>query len=381
MKAEVRSGIDRMETAEDLLRSGRIGLMTNQTGMDHFYRSSIDLLHERYHLTALFAVEHGIRGDLQAGAAVTAYRDGKTGLTVWPVYGGNHRLTAEMLAEFDVFCFDLQDVGLRFYTYLYALSLAMEECCRAGKPVVIFDRLNPLGGEKVQGTVLNPAFASYVGMYPLPTRYGLTIGEYALWVKRHLGLKNLELRVVPLSGWRRSMMPWETDIPWAAPSPNCPAWHSAFAYAGACIFEGTNVSEGRGTTLPFEYIGAPWLDAEALADRLSKKRMPGIHFRPVWFTPTFSKYAGERCAGVQMHLPEPENADPVAGALTLLDEIRDMAPGKLKWIREETGRYVIDLLLGTDSYRRGQDGPGLLAESEAARARFQEERKAFFLYE
>ena len=378
----VLSGADRLETVHCALRRGRVGLMTNQTGIGRDFRPTIDLIREKYNLTALFAVEHGIRGSVQAGEKIEPCTDPATGLTVWPVYGGNHRLTEEMLAQFDVFCFDIQDVGARFYTYIYALSFALEECARAGKPAVVLDRINPLGGELIQGTVLDPAFASYVGMYPLPTRYGMTVGEYARWVRDWLKLDRLELSVAPLSGWRRTMLPWEAGLPWPAPSPNCPTFHSAFAYIGTCIFEGTNVSEGRGTTLPFEYIGAPWIDADALAARLARRKTPGIRFRPVWFVPTFSKHCGETCAGVQMHVTEPERADPTAAALVLMDEIRDMYPGNLEWISMSAGSYTIDKLLGTDLYRRGVvDGTSLLEKHAAGREKFRKEREAYLLYE
>ena len=382
MEQRVRSGLDRMETVGGILGSGRLGLMTNQTGMDREFRPTVDLLRERYTLTALFAVEHGIRGSIQAGEDVKPFTDSRSGLTVWPVYGGTHRLTPEMLDQFDVFCFDMQDVGARFYTYLYALSFAMEECAKAGKPVVVFDRINPLGGEKIQGTVLEEDFASYVGMYPLPTRYGLTIGEYARWVKDHLKLDNLELHVAELEGWRRGMRPEETGLPWAAPSPNCPTFHSAAAYIGTCVFEGTNVSEGRGTTLPFEYIGAPWIDADALSDSLRGKNLPGIRFRPVWFTPTFSKYSGENCAGVQMHITDADAVDPVLGALCLLDRIREMYPKELEWRPSGAERFTIDLLLGTDRYRRGQaDANAFLASFRGARETFRKARAPYLLYE
>ena len=378
----VMSGADRLETVDGILRQGRVGLMTNPTGMNREFRPTIDLLKEKYQLTALFAVEHGIRGNVQAGEEISAYEDPATGLTVWPVYGGNHRLTAEMLDQFDVLCFDIQDVGARFYTYLYALSFAMEECARAGKAVVVLDRINPLGGEKIQGTVLDPAFASYVGMYPIPTRYGMTIGEYARWAKDYLKLDSLRLEVAPLSGWRRDMMPWEAELPWAAPSPNCPSFHSAFAYIGACIFEGTNLSEGRGTTMPFEYIGAPWADGERLAEAMSGEETPGIHFRPVWFTPTFSKHCGELCSGVQMHIMDPRGADPVAAALKLLDRVREMWHDRLEWVSWTTESYTIDKILGTDRYRRGNaDARTFLDSFAEEREAFRKQREPFLLYE
>lgn len=377
----VSCGLDQLETADALLRGRRVGLMTNQTGIDGRFRSAIDLLHSRYRLTALFAVEHGIRGSVQAGEGYETRPDPATGVPVYAVYGKTHRLTAEMLDAFDVLCFDMQDVGARFYTYLYALSFAMEECARAGKPVIVFDRINPLGGERVEGTVLDPRFASYVGMYPLPTRYGLTIGEYALWVRAQLKL-DLSLNVIPLQGWKRAYYLDDLSIPWVAPSPNCAAFHTALAYPGACVFEGTNVSEGRGTTLPFEYIGAPWIDAPALEKRMAAHALPGLHFRAAYFTPTFSKYAGQPCAGVQMHITDRDAAGVVEGALTLLDEIRALHGDCLQWHCNAPGDYFIDKLLGTDSYRLGRyDAAALMAAHADARAAFLEERKAFLLYE
>ena len=378
----VFSGIDRAGTIHSLLSSGRLGLMTNPSGLSRSFCPTVDVLHRQYHLTALFAAEHGIRGNQQAGEAVPACLDPATGLTVWPLYGKNREMTEEMLDAFDIFCFDMQDVGARFYTFLYALSLAMVSCCRAGKPVVVFDRINPLGGELIQGTVLDPHFASYIGMYPLPTRYGLTIGEYARWVKHFLRLDGLELHVVPLEGWRRGMRPEEAGLPWPAPSPNCPTFHCALAYVGTCIFEGTNLSEGRGTCMPFEYIGAPWIDACRLSEAAEARAETGIHFRPLWFTPCASWYAGETCSGVQIHITDPGSADPVAGALALLDSVRELYPDRLEWVSGTPGRYMIDLLLGTDDYRLGRlDGPALLAANEEARLRFRKEREPWLLYD
>ena len=378
----ILSGLDRLDTVENLLRGKRIGLMTNQTAIDRNFSSAIDLINARYCLTALFAVEHGIRGDVQAGEHYETRPDPATGVPVYAVYGKTHRLTPEMLDAFDTLVFDIQDVGARFYTFLYALSFAMEECAKAGKAVVVLDRVNPLGGEIIEGPVLDEAFASYVGMYALPTRYGLTMGEYALWVKAHLGLERLDLTVVPLSGWRRQDHLDAYDIPWVAPSPNCATFHAALCYVGTCIFEGTNVSEGRGTTLPFEYIGAPWIDAPELERRMARRGLQGLHFRAVYFTPTFSKYAGELCCGVQMHITDRTRAAVVEGGLCLLDEIRAMYPERLTFLGGEENGYFIDKLLGTDSYRLGRhDGPSLLAAHALAREAFRRERQPFLLYE
>ena len=376
------TGLDSLASADALLRGRRLGLMTNQTGVNHALRHASQLLNERYRLTALFAVEHGIRGDIQAGEALTGQEDAATGVPVYAVYGGTHRLTPEMLDAFDVFCYDIQDVGARFYTYIYALAFALEACCEAGKPAVVFDRVNPLGGRRVEGTVLDPRFSSYIGMYPIPTRYGLTVGEYALWVKDHLGLDRLQLTVVPLEGWRRGDRPDTLGIPWIAPSPNCPTLHAAECYIGACVFEATNVSEGRGTTLPFEYIGAPWIDALQLEERMNAHSLPGLRFRACWFTPTFSKYTGETCAGVQMHVLDRERADAVEGALTLLDELRTLYPDQLELRVSSDGVYTVDKILGTDSWRLGlHNARSLLEAHRPAREAFRRECRRYLLYE
>ena len=376
----ILSGIDSLDTITSRLAGRRVGLMTNPTGLNHSFASTIDLLNAHASLTALFSVEHGIRGDVQAGEAYAAGTDSQTGLPVYAVYGGTHRLTPEMLDTFDVLCFDIQDVGARFYTYLYALSFAMEECAAAGKELIVFDRLNPLGGDRIEGTVLDERFASYVGMYALPTRYGMTIGEYARWVRAYLHL-DLELTVVPLKGWHRGDDPEDLDVPWVAPSPNCATFHAARAYIGTCIFEGTNLSEGRGTTMPFEYIGAPFLDPYALASAVNAQNLPGLCFRPVFFTPTFSKHAGEACRGVQLHITDRRAADVILGALTLLDEVRRRYPSELTFIRSGEG-YFIDKLLGTDTYRLGQhDARSLLSAHAEAREAFREARRPYLLYD
>ena len=377
----ILSGIDRLELVAPLLSGKRVGLMTNPTGIDGRFRSTIDLLNARLDLTALFAVEHGIRGNIQAGEALGGQVDSITGVPVYDVYGKTRRLTPEMLDAFDVFCFDIQDVGARFYTYLYALSFALEACARAGKRAVVFDRVNPLGGARVEGPVLDERLSSYVGMYALPTRYGLTIGEYARWVKDHLRLDDLELTVVPLEGWRRADYLDDLDLPWVAPSPNCASLHTALAYVGTCVFEGTNLSEGRGTTMPFEYVGAPWVDAPALEKAMAKRDLPGLHFRACWFTPAFSKHAGRCCGGVQMHILD-RRANVIEGALTLLDEVRRLHPDDFEWVSFTGVDYTIDKLLGTDAYRLGRhDAQSLLAAHAPARAAFMEQRRPFLLYE
>ncbi len=360
MKAHVLSGIDRINTAAHLLEGKRVGLMTNPTGIDRRFNSSIDVIAGRFNLTALFAVEHGIRGDIQAGEHVGNSVDEATGVTVYSAYGKNSRFTDEMLSAFDVLVFDIQDVGARFYTYMYSMAYALEACSRAGKAMIVLDRINPLGGVKTCGTIHDRRFRSFVGDYEIPTQHGLTMGEMALYVKDYLKLDSAELTVVPLEGWKRSMRLDETDLPWVAPSPNCATLDAATVYIGTCIFEGTNVSEGRGTTQPFQVIGAPFLNGPQLAQRANAHNLPGVHFRPTSFCPTFSKHKGEMCRGVQVHVTDPAAANMFEAGLVLLDEVRAQAGDQFEFLHTSTqvdGRpvesYFIDKLLGTDEYRLG----------------------------
>lgn len=381
-KFPVLSGVDRLSTVDHLLKGRRIGLMTNPTGIDHHFVSTIDLIHQRYQLTALYAVEHGIRGDIQAGVHVEDKTiDPTTGVMVYSAYGTHRHFTDEMLDAFDVLVFDMQDVGARFYTYLYSLSYAMEGCAKAGKPVVVLDRINPLGGVKRTGTILDTAFTSFVGGYALPTQYALTIGEYARYVKDYLSL-DIDLTVVPLEGWSREMCLDDTDLPWVAPSPNCADLASALCYTGTCIFEGSNCSEGRGTTYPFQVVGAPFIDREALAVRLNALHLPGLYYRPTTFVPTFSKHEGKACHGVQMHITDREHCDAFAGGLMLMDAIRQMYPNDFEFLQwGQGGKFAVDNLLGTDAYRTGRlSADELIETSREPVKQFGEKVKPYLLY-
>lgn len=275
MKAHILCGLDRPELYHSSLSGRRVGLMTNQTGIDHLYRPSIDIIHKNYRLNLLMAVEHGVRGDIQAGEQVDSMVDKKTGVPVFSLYGDAREPSEALMKELDVAVYDMQDVGARFYTYLYSLSYLMQACAKYNVPLVIMDRLNPLGGLRVEGTILEEKVHSFVGEHPIPTRYALTVGEYALYVRRLLKL-DIDLTVIPLDGWRRNMYLDNTDTPWVSPSPNCATLHAAECFVGTCIFEGTNLSEGRGTSLPFEFVGAPWVDADQLAENMRKRALPGV---------------------------------------------------------------------------------------------------------
>ncbi len=380
MKARVWCGLDRIETVDHVLRSGRVGLMTAPCGLSHDFVSAVDVIRARYNLSALFGCEHGIRGDLQAGADVETYVDPETGITVYSCYGKTERLTDEMLDTFDVLVCDLQCVGVRFYTFLYSIAYAIEACAKAGKSIVVIDRLNPISAVQASGTILDPKFKSFVGDYEVPSQHGLTIGEFMLYVKDYLHL-DVDLHIAKMEGYQRGFYLDDTDTPWVAPSPNCPTLHAALCYVGTCVFEGTNFSEGRGTTLPFELIGAPWIDAAALERTMARYDVPGIHFRRASFVPTFSKHAGEVCYGVQMHVTDRLVMEPFLGSMLLLDEMRAQAPEKFEYRASKEGKFAIDRLLGTDEYRNGLSGQALYEKHLPGVKAFVEKTKKFRLYE
>ena len=319
-KQIVRSGADRRELLLPLFHGKRVGLITNPTGMNKEFVSTIDILHEMGVLVCLFSPEHGVRGEHQAGAKVSFYTDEKNGVPVHSTYGGSLHIPREVLEPLDLLVYDIQDVGARYYTYVYTLSYAMEDCAAAGKPLVILDRVNPVGGG-MEGTILERPFSSFVGRYPVPSRYGLTVGEFARYINATEGI-GCDLTVVPLEGWTRDTFYDETDLPWVAPSPNIPTVEAAFAYLCTCLFEGTNLSEGRGTTHPFEWIGAPWLKASELAEHFNRKGLPGVKLRECHFTPTFSKHKDTLCHGVQVHITDRRAFKPFETGLRLLWEIR-----------------------------------------------------------
>jgi len=378
MKKKILSGIDRIETVAPLLTGRRVGLMTNPTGISHQLQSTIDIIHSRFHLTAMYAVEHGMRGDIQAGEHVDNYVDPETGVTVFSAYGQNSRFTDEMLDAFDVLVFDIQDMGARFYTYIYSMAYAMQACARAGKSMIVLDRVNPLGGVKRCGTIIKPEFASFVGDYALATQYGLTSGEFALYVKDHLKL-DVDLTVVPLEGWTRDTLLDETDLPWVAPSPNLTNLEGALCYIGTCVFEGTNLSEGRGTTLPFQVMGAPFLNGAELEKRMNALHLPGLHFRRTSFCPTFSKHQGVLCHGVQMHVTDRDAFNAFAGGLHLLETAKELAGEHFEWLG--TKEFFIDKLLGTDEFRTGRyDAAGLTEAYLKPVQEFSEKVKPYELY-
>jgi uncharacterized protein YbbC (DUF1343 family) len=348
----VKNGVDVIENYNHFFEGKRLGLVSGPTGINKDFKSTIDILKGRFDLVALYSPEHGIRGDLQAGAAVDTYIDESTGITVYSLYGKNKKPSPEILKDIDVLVLDIQDIGSRYYTFLYTMAYCMESCAENNKTFVVLDRPNVIGGEAVEGNVLNTNFKSFVGMYPITPRYGLTIGEMALLMNKEFSI-NCNLELVKLEGWKREAYFDDTDLLWINPSPNIPSVNTAVLYNGTCLFEGTNVSEGRGTTRPFEIIGAPWLDAYRLADKMNSKALEGVIFRPVYFEPTFSKHKGELCKGVQVHLTDKRRVKPIELGIHLLYEVMDMDRENFKWIPpfKEGSHHFIDLLSGTDEVR------------------------------
>jgi uncharacterized protein YbbC (DUF1343 family) len=354
----VQSGLDVLVHHRlGVLRGKRFGVLAHQASVDARLDHVVELLRSvrGARLVALFAPEHGLWGAAQDLVHIAAERDPLSGLRVVSLYGERREPTSAMLRGLDLLVIDLQDVGARYYTYQWTMALAMRACARAGVRVLILDRPNPLGGEVVEGNVPDPAFASFVGLYPLAARPGLTLGEIARYLQRAHGLGGT-VDVVGMRGWRRAMLWEDTGLPWVAPSPNMPTPDTARVYPGGCLIEGTNLSEGRGTTRPFEWVGAPYLDAHAYAEALTTARLPGVVFRPARFRPTFQKWAGRVCGGVHVHVTDRARFKPFLTGLAVIAVARRQAPRAFRWRRPpyefEYRRLPIDILLGTDTIRR-----------------------------
>lgn len=380
---KVRLGIDNIDKHLDVFQGKRVGLITNQTGMTSEFQSSIDVVKSKTNLVALFSPEHGIRGHVPAGAAVGSYTDESTGVPVYSLYGQTKKPTAEMLANIDVLAFDMQDIGARFYTYMYTMAYAMQSAKEQGKTFVVFDRPNPVGGDVVEGNIIQPGYESFIGLYPIPARHGLTIGEMARLMNSEYNI-NCDLVVVPMTGWKRSMHFGETGLPWVMTSPNVPTPDTALVYSGTGILGGTNVSEGIGTTRPFELVGAPWINAAELAERMNAVGLPGVFFRPVYFTPrqVDVKYQGRLCGGVQLHITDRRTFRPVRTGLTLLYVINEMSAGKFSFNQSGTAAApTIDIYTGDSQVRLGASLADVLNQWDQAAARFKEMSKKYYLYQ
>ncbi|MBI2832973.1 MAG: DUF1343 domain-containing protein [Acidobacteria bacterium] len=373
----------------DRLRGVTVGLVCNPASIDARFRHVADRLGEcGATLGALFGPQHGFRSDVQDNMIETGHgADPLRRVPVYSLYSETREPTADMLRGLDLLVIDLQDVGTRVYTYMYTMANCLRACRAHGLPAVVCDRPNPIGGTAVEGPMLDPAYASFVGQFPIPLRHGMTMGELARLFNEAFGI-GADLDVVSVSGWTRSMYGDETGVPWVMPSPNLPTLDSAIVYPGGVLFEGTNLSEGRGTTRPFELVGAPWIDAERLADRLNASGSPAVHFRPAYFEPTFQKHAKQLCGGCQIHVLDRARFRPVRTAIVLVDAFRQAAPDRFGWrpppYEYEFDKQPIDILYGSNALRRDIEAgasPDAIAESwSEGEAAFTRLRESYLLY-
>ena len=388
----VRLGLERLLDGPDrsLIDGKRVGLVCNPASVDSHLVHASDRFAAGgdWTLTALFGPQHGFRSDLQENMIESPHaRDAKRRLPVYSLYSETREPTREMLADVDVLVVDLQDVGTRIYTYIYTMANCLRAARAHGVRVVVCDRPNPINGVDIEGAALDPAYTSFVGQYPIPMRHGLTIGEAARLFNDHFGI-HAAVDVVPMDGWRRDMWFDDTRLPWVFPSPNIPTLDTAVVYPGAVLFEGTLLSEGRGTTKPFELIGAPWIDGERFADAMNARGLAGAIFRAVFFEPTFHKHATTLCGGCQIHVTDRSAFRPLRAAVEMLAEFQREAPRQPIW-RDPPYEYEhvkppIDILYGSDRLRlgldEGQDAASIVTDWPREEEAFRVLRGKYLLY-
>lgn len=404
---KVKLGVDVLfEKHLGLIKGKKIGLITNPSGVNGRLVSTIDLFrnHPEVELAALYSPEHGVRGNAQAGEYVPYYMDEKFKIPVFSLYGpsmkppsgmlknidefmrsfdtthADKKLESGMTKNIDVLVYDIQDVGTRVYTYEATMAYAMQAAAEAGIDFIVLDRPNPITGAHMEGPILEyPEFSSFVGLYPVPLRFGLTIGEMARLYNDKFQASKARLTVVPMEGWTRGMWFDQTGLPWVIPSPNMPTPETAMVYPGQVFFEGTNLSEGRGTTRPFEFFGAPWIDGFELAKKLNALGLPGVVFREQWFNPVFSKFKDDRCGGCQLHVTDRESYRSLETTLHVIKTIRDMYPGRFQFHEK-----YFDKIMGTASVRKaleaGQSVAEIVAGWTAGLSGFADFRKPYLLY-
>jgi uncharacterized protein YbbC (DUF1343 family) len=390
-KVHVTLGVEKLlERQFELLDGSRLGLICNQASVDHSFHHSADLFddHKAMNLRALFGPQHGIRGDVQDNMIETDHAtDKRTNLPIYSLYSETREPTEEMLRDVDVLVFDMQDVGCRIYTFVYTMANCMRAAKKFGKRVVVCDRPNPINGSAVAGNVLEPEFASFVGQFPIPTRHGMTPGELAQLFNKHFNI-DCDLDVITMNGWQRELWVDQTDAPWVLPSPNMPTVDSATVFPGTVHFEGTQMSEGRGTTRPFELIGAPYIDPDDYASQLNSLGLNGVYFRACMFRPTFQKHGGTTCGGVQIHVTDRDRFEPVSAGVAMVKTAFDMYPSDFRW-KEPPYEYVFDknpfdVISGTDKLRRdfekGISLETMIESWQSELEKFLEIRKDYLLY-
>jgi uncharacterized protein YbbC (DUF1343 family) len=376
--------------ASPRLNGLRVGVLANPASVDHSFRHIADALVASPHwtLAAIFGPQHGFRSDLQDNMIETPHaEDKRRKVPIFSLYSETREPTPAMLDLIDVLVIDIQDVGARIYTFIYTMANCLAAAARKGLPVIVCDRPNPIGGMAIEGPMLEAGYETFVGQYPIPMRHGMTVGELArLFNERH-GL-GAALEVVPMEGWSRGLYWDETGLPWVMPSPNMPTLDTAIVYPGTVLFEGTMLSEGRGTTRPFELIGAPWLDGDELASRLNAIGLAGVHFRPAIFEPTFQKHARVPCGGCQIHVTARQAFEPVKAGVAVMRECYGLAPDRFQWrappYEYEHDKMPIDILAGSPSLRRQVERQTPLADIAASwragEAAFARIRAPYLLY-
>jgi len=390
-RKNVLTGLDLVEQQwpKDL-RGARVGLASHPASLNSRFEHAVDVFRwsKRFRLTALFGPQHGIYGQTQDNMVEwEGFRDAASGLPVFSLYGKVRKPTHSMLEHCDVLAIDLQDVGSRYYTFIWTMALCMQACRETGKTVVVLDRPNPINGRMIEGPVLDPAYASFVGLKPLPIRHGMTIAEVGKYLHGQ-NYPDLDFRVLAMRGWKRSMWFDDTKLPWVIPSPNMPTADTALVYPGMCLLEGTNISEGRGTTRPFEIFGAPFIKPDALVGVLRDCRLPGVVFRPLRFQPTFQKHAHALCGGAHIHVTNRGAFKPFKTGVAVLKAIHDTFPGDFKWkeppYEYEESKPPIDIIAGTDRLRKDIESRKNLDEMETwwkgESKAFEKVRKKYLLY-
>lgn len=355
----VRTGLDLIDKKwPEKLKGSRVGLLVHPASVNKNLEHAVPLFikSNKFKLKALFGPQHGIRGETQDNMIEwEGFRDTKTGLPVFSLYGHSRKPEPHMLQDIDVLAIDMQDIGSRYYTFIWTMELCMQACTELNKSVIILDRPNPINGHLTEGPVLDMAFASFVGQRPLTVRHGMTIGEIGNYLRNEF-YPSLDFHVIPIQGWNRKNWFDETGLPLVMPSPNMPTSDSAIVYPGMCLLEGTNLSEGRGTTKPFEIFGAPFIEPDRLVRHLKEYKLPGLIFRPMYFQPTFQKHTSKLCGGAQIHVTNSERFRPFKTGVTVIKSIHDLYPDHFSWNQPpyeyETEKMPIDILAGTDRLRK-----------------------------
>ncbi len=381
--AEIKLGIEVLQEDTgymELLKDKKLGLITNQTGVDSNLKSTADILKENpnFNLVALFAPEHGIVGDAVAGENINHSIDKRTKLPVYSLYGKTRQPTEEMLANVDVLVFDIQDIGVRTYTYISTLFLAMEAADKYGKEFLVLDRPNPLGGLNVEGPVMKDEYKSFIGLLPIPMIHGMTVGEMAQFIKGEYNM-NLKLTIVPVKGWKRNMIWDDTGLTWIPTSPHIPTVDAAFLYAATGTISSANLSNGVGYTLPFQLIGSEWIDPYKFAETLNSKNLPGIKFQPYWFKPFYSTFKDKELQGVRLVLTDKRIFKPVKTSLEIVTVLESLYPGVSRLPRDLNQIWGVDYI--STSVKEGKTADEIMKDWEEDLGKFKDIRKKYLLYD